>query len=391
MRLRRGDAALCFAAGLVVAIEFSAAALLPELARGLGVTLAEAGTLVIAFALAAGFAGPPLTALVPRRAAKPAMIAALLSFAVGNLAAVIAPWPPVLLACRIVQGAALPAFMSLAMASLVRRHVDRPQGASLAVLNAGVVAGGAVVLPAALLLGGRLDWRAAFAALGLLATVAAVWLAASVPAAQPDRDPAPRERVSDVTRGAVAFQLSLSALTFCALFCGYSYLTAFLAKASGLPVGGQALLLGVFALAGLFGNAAAGRSVDRHPIGAAVATLMILALAVTSAGLGPRHVVVLALAIPAWGAAHASCFVVCQARLLKAAPAAPAIASALNISAANLGIAMGTAVGGVIIEQLGPALIPFGVAGLAIATAAVVLFSAAASKRGEGLLWSGRS
>lgn len=384
MRLRQGDAALCFATGVIVAIEFSAAALLPQLARGLDVPLAEAATLISAFALASCVAGPPLTGLVPRRWAKFAMIGALLCFAIGNFAAVGAPCAPVLLLARIVQGAALPAFVSLAIAGLVRRHADRPRGTSLALLNAGVVAGGVVMLPLALLLGGRLDWRAGFAVLGGLAAVAAVWVAASVPPTRTGAGDPPEERVADLARVAVAVQFGLSTLTFCAMFCGYSYLTAFLGKVSGLPAAGQALAMAGFAAAGLGGNAAAGRLVDRHATSSAAAVLVILAIAVAGAGVWPRQIVVLALAIPFWGGAHAACFVLCQGRLLKVAPAAPAMASALNISASNFGIALGAAIGGVIVEQLGLAFIPFGVAGLAAASAALVLASGLTSRRRDG-------
>ena len=51
-----------------------------------------------------------------------------------------------------------------------------------------------------------------------------------------------------------------------------------------------------------------------------------------------------------WGAAHAAGFVFCQVRVMDAAPDAPGFAGSLNISSANIGIALGSLVGGKAIE-----------------------------------------
>ena len=64
-----------------------------------------------------------------------------------------------------------------------------------------------------------------------------------------------------------------------------------------------------------------------------------------------------------WGVAHAAGFVFCQVRVMAAAPEAPSFAGSHNISAANIGIAIGSFAGGLAIEFGGlTALAPTAVA-----------------------------
>lgn len=362
-------AALAFGAGVIVTIEFSAAALLPDLASGLGRSLADAGRLVSVFALASCLLGPPLTAALGGRPAGAALAGLLAGFGALNILAAAAPSYWGVFWARVVQGAALPAFISLAIAVLVAAD-DRPQGRALAGLNVGVALGAVAALPAAVAFTGQLDWRATFVALGLLCLLAAGGVLIVSPRAPlPTADLAAEAGL--LRRPAILANLALSALVFTALFFAYSYLTAYLREAAGLGAGGAALALAGFAAAGLTGNAAAGRLVDGRPMQATIAVMGVFALAVILAGASGGRVAVLAAPLAGWGAAHAAAFLVCQSRLLQVAPEAPAFASALNISAANLGIAMGAAAGGAAVERYGVGASLWGGALLGIAAAAV--------------------
>ncbi|HEV7371521.1 hypothetical protein, partial [Arenibaculum sp.] len=70
--------------------------------------------------------------------------------------------------------------------------------------------------------------------------------------------------------------------------------------------------------------------------------------------------------------AHAAAFVLCQVRVMLAGSLAPAFAMSLNISASNLGIACGAALGGWAVERWGIANV-----GLAGAVPAVLAFGLA--------------
>jgi MFS transporter, DHA1 family, inner membrane transport protein len=77
-----------------------------------------------------------------------------------------------------------------------------------------------------------------------------------------------------------------------------------------------------------------------------------------------------------WGAAHTGAFLLCQVRVMLAAPGAPAFASSLNIAACNVGIAAGAEAGGWIVDQHGIGAIGFGAAVLAAVALAIAVATA---------------
>jgi MFS transporter, DHA1 family, inner membrane transport protein len=166
-------------------------------------------------------------------------------------------------------------------------------------------------------------------------------------------------------------QLLLSAVLFTAMFAPYTYLAAFLESTAGLRGTAVAGMLAWFGLAGIPGNIIAGRLSDRGPTRATCGIALILVMALlTMAGAG-NNLAILFLLLTIWGAAHAAAFLSSQMRVMQSAPSAPAFAAALNISAANIGIATGAAVGGAIIEQASVAAT--GIGGAALGVTAVLL------------------
>lgn len=68
---RRRDPLLAVVTAIIIAVEFAVVGLLPPMARDLGVSLAQAGGLVSAFAFAAAFLGPILTLAAARFEPRP--------------------------------------------------------------------------------------------------------------------------------------------------------------------------------------------------------------------------------------------------------------------------------------------------------------------------------
>ena len=109
---------LAFATAVVVTTEFIVVGLLPEMARDLDVSVAEAGRFVSWFALSSALLGPPLTIVASRMEPRRVVAAGLWAFALGNLAATLLPSYAPVLAVRIVQGAALPVLVSVGSAAI---------------------------------------------------------------------------------------------------------------------------------------------------------------------------------------------------------------------------------------------------------------------------------
>jgi predicted MFS family arabinose efflux permease len=362
---------LAFAVFTVVTTEFSVVGLLPALARDFGISLARAGWFVTAFAVAAAFVGPPLAMMAARYAPRRVLVATLLLFAIGNGIVALTQNDAVLLTVRIAQGCVLPVFASVAIVSATRFAGVGREGWAAARVNQGVVVTAVLGVPLAVIVADRIGWSASFAGLGLLGLIAAALIAIRFPSLEPESSGSPRIAASLLWRPKFLVHLVLSGLLFTAMFAAYTYiapLLAIVANLDGVTVGW--MLMG-FGLAGILGNWIAGRVASPDPILATAFGAVILALVMAATGFAGAHVLLLALLIGAWGAAHTAAFVFCQVSAMTAGRDAPAFAMALNISVCNLGIALGALLGGSVVNRFG--VEAAGYAGALLALAAVAL------------------
>jgi MFS transporter, DHA1 family, inner membrane transport protein len=365
-------AMLAFATAVVVTTEFIVVGLLPEMARDLEISVVEAGRFTSWFALASAILGPPLTIAVSRVEPGRVVGAALWAFALGNLAATLVPSYPVILSVRVVQGAALPALVSVGSVAIAKLAGQGREGQAVALVYLGVVVAIVVAVPAGVVLAEGGGWTSSFLCLAMLAAVAALL----VGRAFPRQDMASASISCQATilrRPMVQAQLLLSGALFTAMFAAYTYLAAILEMVAGFDAKRIAVALMGYGIAGVLGNWIAGRVVDRAPTAASagVAALLMLTLAAVSLA-GGRLLLLLPL-LALWGAAHTAAFLLCQVRVMLAAPGAPAFASSLNIAACNAGIAAGAEAGGWIVDQHGIGAIGFGAAVLAAVALAIAV------------------
>jgi MFS transporter, DHA1 family, inner membrane transport protein len=376
-RALAGPAAIvAFATAVVVTTEFIVVGLLPEMARDLEISVVEAGRFVSWFALASALLGPPLTIAASRMEPGRVVAAALWAFALGNLAATLVPSYLVVLAVRVVQGAALPALVSVGSVAIAKLAGQGREGQAVALVYLGVVAAIVLAVPAGVVLAEGGGWTSSFLCLALLAAVAAVLVGRAFPRHGLAAAASTKAQATILRRPMVQAQLLLSALLFTAMFAAYTYLAAFLETVAGFDARRIAVALMGFGIAGVLGNWIAGRVVDRAPTAASagVAALLMLTLAAVSLTHGRFRPLLPLLAL--WGAAHTAAFLLCQVRVMLAAPAAPAFASSLNIAACNGGIAAGAEAGGWIVDQHGIGAIGYGAAALAAVALALAVATA---------------
>lgn len=365
---------------IVVAIEFVVVGLLPSMAHDLGIGLAGAGGLVSAFAFSAALLGPPLTLAAARVEPRRILTLVAATFGVGNLVAAAIPRYDLLWVVRIVEGAALPVFISVGAGAIAGLAGPRRQARAIARVNIGTIAGLVVAVPAGVALGAAADWRAVFAGLGLLALAGAAVLSLKFPVIAPPREFGIGRQAAILRSPVFIGHLVLSAAGFAAMFASYAYLAAILEIGAGYHGAQVALLLMGFSAIGLIGNDLGGRVAARWPIAGTVAALLIVCLAVGAISLlGAGSGLFLPL-LAIWGAAHAAGFILCQIRVLDAGERAPAFAMSLNIAACNLGIAVGALAGGVLIETSGLSALGGG-------TAAFTMLAAGAAMI---VIWLGR-
>ncbi|MEA1648003.1 MFS transporter [Nitrospirillum sp. BR 11164] len=376
----------------VVAAEFVVVGLLPLIARDLRIPLARAGGLTGWFAFSAAVAGPFVTLLTSRLSPRVILTATLLLYAAGNALAGLTSDINVMLLARVVQGATLPAFISVGASVVTRLAPPAERGKGLARANIGFVLGVLLALPAGVALAQAGDWRLPFIVLAL----AALPLAGLVGLLFPTIDASKPTGIGgqlDLLRQPVFLRhLGLSVLLFAAMFSAYTYLGVWVERALGLSAWGVALTLFLFGAAGLLGNGIAGRYADHAPLGATIIAILVLLVSVNMAAQAGGAVLLAAAPLVLWSISHTASVTLAQVRVTLAGQAAPSFAMTLNISAANLGIAIGTAGGGWVIDGHGIGAIGAAPIGFAILALPLVITigktptggPAGASLRGSG-------
>ena len=361
---------LALAAFVIVSTEFLIVGLIPALARDFGVSVPQAGQLVALFAFTVMLAGPPLTAALAHVERKRLFVAILLVFAGANALAALAPNLWVLALARFIPALALPVFWGTASEAAARMAGPLRAGQAVSRVYLGISAALLFGIPIGTLAAAGLARQ--LLGLAALSLLLAALMARHMPAlSQSARTPL-RDQARILKDPLLLAHIGLSVAVFTAMFTAYTYLADILERLAGVAPAQVGWWLMGFGAVGLIGNALGGKAVDRHPLRATLAftlllglgTLASMPLAASLGGLLP--------ALAAWSIANTALYPICQVRVMQAAPQAQALAGTLNVSAANAGIALGAALGGLAIPRWGLDSVGYAAAAVALLAALMI-------------------
>jgi predicted MFS family arabinose efflux permease len=336
-----------------VTTEFLPVGLLPHIAADLGVTSGTAGLMVTVPGVIAAISAPGLVLAAGRMNRRYVLLLLTALLLASNAICALATSFSVMLLGRALLGAALGGFWTLATAAARRLVHQQDSARAMAIILTGVTCATVIGVPLGTCISGLASWRAAFAATGALVAVALlaqVWLVPSMPS-----DKAMRfDDLVDLLRRPYARQcLLMIALMFGAHFCSYTYITPFLLRNGHFAMSDITLLLLAFGAIGFVSNLAVSEVMKQslQAPTAVVVTLLMLTLLLLPV-LQHSHVGVLLLLLT-WGVAFGAIPLCGGMWSLDAAPDLPEAGSALLVSTVQVAIALGSSVGGVVVDHLG--------------------------------------
>jgi DHA1 family inner membrane transport protein len=342
--------------------------LLPLIAHDLRVSESAVGQLSTSFALTYAISSPLIAAATGRWDRKTLLAWGLALFTVGMVGQALAGSYEVMVLSRILAAVGAAAFQANAYVVAGALADPERRGRVLATVMAGMSVSMVLGVPIGVFAAQDLGWRAVMWAIAgmslLIALVMPMMPAVRVPAVSL------RERLSVLVRPAVIKVLLVTALGFTAMFTVFVYLPLIVApSATGTVLSWVLVGYGIGQVAG---NNRAGRWTDAFGTdrvrmvslgGMAVGMALLTAAAQTL-----PTTIVLAMAVGAFGG---MLMVPQQHRLFAIAPDAPTVALSLNGSAIYLGGGIGSAFGGVVLDNVGVPALPF--AGALVALAALGL------------------
>ncbi|WP_368622319.1 MFS transporter [Paraburkholderia sp. BR13444] len=333
--------------------EFLPVGLLRYISQGLGVSEGTAGIMVTAPGLLAAIAAPFLTVAVGRFDRRRALLGLGLLLVISNLTAMLARNFTILVAARALFGFGIGGFWAISVGLGARLVPEKHVGRATSLIFAGVSLGMLIGGPAGALIGDLAGWRTAFgAALALsVAALLAQWV--SLPSLHVEHRVSTRDLLGIFGTRPARIGLIAMTLALCGQFATYTYITPFLATVSGFGGKVISLLLLGYTFIGLLGNFIGGSSAQRNVRTTLIASILFIALplAMLPALSTSRPSVLVALA--AWGTAYGAMPVALQMWMAQATREVREGGMALFVANFQISIALGSFVGGRIVDGFG--------------------------------------
>jgi MFS transporter, DHA1 family, inner membrane transport protein len=343
--------ALAISAFGIGTTEFVIMGLLPEVATDLDVSIPSAGLLISGYALGVVVGAPLLTALGAKVPRKTVLVALMGVFIAGNLISAVAGSYGVLMTGRIVSALSHGAFFGIGSVVAASLVPAARKASAIAMMFTGLTVATVLGVPGGTALGQAFGWRSTFWVVTALGVVALAGIVALVPRQPVDEGAGLRTELAAFRNPQVWLALALTALGFAGVFASFTYIAPMMTEVAGFSSGAVTWLLVLFGGGMVVGNIVGGRAADRALMPSLYVILALLSGVLLVFVFTAHAKVPAAITIALFGVAGFATVAPLQARMMAKAEGAPALASAANIGAFNLGNAAGAWLGGLSIEH----------------------------------------
>ena len=338
--------------------EFVIVGLVPTIATDLGVSLPSAGLLVSLYAVGVAIGAPILTALTGRWNRKIVLMSLMGLFVIGNLLAWQAPSYETLILARILTGLAHGVFFSIGSMIATSLVSKEKEASAIAIMFAGLTVALVTGVPLGTWIGQHFGWRATFLVVSALGLIALIGSAILVPKNLKKSIPATfKEQLQVIVKPQLLLVYLMTILGYGGTFTAFTYLAPILEKQTKFAPSAIGLIMLVYGVSVAIGNIWGGKLADkRGPISALSIIFSALSIILLLFTFTMQSKIAAVLTILVWGAfafgnvPGLQIYVVKQAE--KYTPNAVDVASGLNIAAFNIGIALGSVIGGSVVENM---------------------------------------
>ena len=357
------------------ASEFVVIGVESNIADSYGVSLSTAGLLISAFALTYAIMSPTLALCTGRFKRFQLLLAYSAVFCAANLAQAVAPTFEVLLASRVLIGSVSGALLAVGVTFVPELVDESRQSAVLSLVYGAFSVAMVIVTSAGKMVAELADWHIATWGAFVLAVVICAALIAVLPREGATDEPATAgEQVGLLAEPQVLTAIAIFVFGVGSVYVFYGYVTPYLEQVLGLqPLEASAALM-VYGIVCFFSNLVSGWVDARYGIKALPVVFLLQALVLAGlwlcgSAMPVGIVIVMLVALLMYVAS-----VPCVSHFMRVAnerhPKALTLASSLEPTAFNVGIAFGTAVGGMVVS--GPGISQVGLVGAVFSIVAIV-------------------
>jgi DHA1 family inner membrane transport protein len=357
--------ALTISAFAIGTTEFVIVGLIPTIAEQLGVTVPSAGLLVTIYAIGVAIGAPVLTALTGRVPRKLLLISLMVLFTLGNLLAWQSPSYESLVVARLLTGLAHGVFFSIGSTIATSLVAKEKAASAIAIMFGGLTVALVTGVPLGTFIGQHFGWRETFLAVSLIGVIATVASVILVPNNIKNQASASiGEQFKVLTHPRLLLIYAITALGYGGVFTTFTFLAPMMQELAGFSAPAVSWILLAYGIAVAIGNIWGGKLADRHGavralsfIFAALVVLLLVFQFTASHSIAALMTVVVMGVFAFGNVPGLQVYVVQKAE--QYTPNAVDVASGLNIAAFNVGIALGSVIGGQTVSTLGLAQTPW--------------------------------
>ncbi|WP_339287569.1 MFS transporter [Paenibacillus sp. FSL E2-0201] len=368
-----------FMAFLLGTTEYIIVGLLSEIAESLQITLAVAGSLVSGFAIAYAVGTPILMTIASRLPKKKTIQGTIVLIILFNLFSAGSDTFGLLMFTRIATAVLCGLAISLSLSAVSEVVAPANQGSSVSYILGGFGIANVLGVPIGTFVGQHMEWQASFILTALMGVAALVLNAIFIPAHLSNTKGSLKEQLVLLTNGRIVLAFMIPVLGTAAVFSIYTYIRPLMDKVMAIPANSVSWVLLAYGLATIFSTWIGGRVASGNALGR-LRIVFLIQTAIYILFFFAAPVPVLGLVFLILSACVSNILnVTAQLYLIELSvqqsPASRDFAASLNPVAANIGIAGGSALGGLVVGSAGLSGLPWIAACIALSAFAVTAIS----------------
>ncbi|WP_411705386.1 MFS transporter [Edaphovirga cremea] len=379
--------ALTISAFAIGTTEFVIVGLIPTIASQLNVTVPSAGLLVSIYAIGVAIGAPVLTAVTSRVPRKMLLISLMVLFTLGNLLAWLSPGYNTLVIARLLTGLAHGVFFSIGSTIATSLVANEKAASAIALMFGGLTVALVTGVPLGTFIGQHFGWRETFLAVSMIGVVAIIASQLLIPNTIRNQPSAGfRDQLKVLTHPRLLLIYTVTALGYGGVFTTFTFLAPMMQEQAGFSASMVSWILLAYGVSVAIGNIWGGKLADRHGAVPALSfifaalSVLLFVFQFTSGQSIPALLTLLVMGVFAFGNVPGLQVYVVQ-KAQQYTPNAVDVASGLNIAAFNVGIALGSVIGGQTVVTLGLDQTPWIGAVIVLGALLLIAFSGLLDRR----------